>query len=490
MRYARGVLLIVLTAGSVLQGASASAAPSDPPADLEAEQVVPSQSPAPSPSPSPAAMVEDPAVAPARPGWIRRIDRLTAGRPVSVCVGSAGIYLYRHKAGVRRTPASNEKLLLSMAILDRLGPNFRIATQAASGRRPGRSISGRLWILGAGDPETDRSAMRDLARRVRAAGVRRIRGRVFGSTGTFAHDWWARGWKRSFPSEEVALPTALTFEHNEARGHHIRDPERRAAASLTKQLRALGVRVGGKPGAGKAPRGLARFAEVRSRPLEGLLRRVNVKSKNFAAEVLGKRLGLERSGPRGTIRKGAAAIEAWARSHGVRVEAHDSSGLSYANRVTASGIVRLLWVADGALWTDELRRSLPRGGRGRSRTGSERSTYAPRRGRSIGSRRCRGGSSSSGRGRGPSSRSSREGCPRTPRSGSRIASFTPSRRTRLDLLGRAADRSGVYAPSGGRATTSKLSQRVPPSSSSQASRARRPWAVASPNAAMSSADSV
>jgi D-alanyl-D-alanine carboxypeptidase/D-alanyl-D-alanine-endopeptidase (penicillin-binding protein 4) len=365
MRYARGVLLVVLTAGPVLAGASASAGPSDPPVDAEAAQVEPSRSAPPSASPSPAASgIEDAAVAPARPGWIRRIDRLTSGRPVSVCVGSAGTYLYRRKAGVRRIPASNEKLLLSMAILDRLGPDFRVATQAASGRLPGRSISGRLWILGAGDPETDRSAMRDLARRVRAAGVRRIRGRVFGSTGYFARDWWARGWKPSFPSDEVALPTALTFEHNEARGRHIRDPERRAAASLTKQLRALGVRVGGKPGAGKAPRGLARFAEVRSRPLEGLLRRANVKSKNFAAEVLGKRLGLERSGPRGTIRKGAAAIEAWARSHGVRVEAHDSSGLSYANRVTASGIVRLLWAADGALWTDELRRALPRGGQG------------------------------------------------------------------------------------------------------------------------------
>ncbi len=364
MRYARGVVLVLVAAGLVLPGASASAAAGDPSADPAPAQGEPAQStPAPSP-PADASVVEDPVVAPARPGWIRRIDRLTAGRPVSVCVGSAGTYLYRHKAGVRRTPASNEKLLLSMAILDSLGPDYRVATHAAAGRPPGRTIQGRLWILGAGDPETNRSAMRDLARRVRAAGIRRIRGRVFGSTGYFAHDWWARGWKRSFPADEVALPTALTFEHNEARGRHIRDPERRAAASLTKQLRGLGVRVGGKPGAGRAPRGLARFAEIRSRPLEGLLRRVNVKSKNFAAEVLGKRLGVERSGPRGTIRKGAAAIEAWARSHGVRVEAHDSSGLSYANRVTAAGMVRLLWAADGALWTDELRRALPRGGQG------------------------------------------------------------------------------------------------------------------------------
>ena len=365
MRYARGVVLVLIATGLLLPGGSASAQAGDPSADPVPAQEESAQSPTPSFSPTTGpSVVEDPAVTPARPGWIRRIDRLTAGRPVSVCVGSAGTYLYRHKAGVRRTPASNEKLLLSMAILDRLGPDYRVATQAAAGRPPGRSIQGRLWILGAGDPETSRSAMRDLARRVRSAGVRRIRGRVFGSTGYFAHDWWARGWKRSFPEDEVALPTALTFEHNQARGRHIRDPERRAAASLTKQLRGFGVRVGGKPGAGRAPRGLARFAEIRSRPLEGLLRRVNVKSKNFAAEVLGKRLGVERSGTRGTIRKGAAAIEAWARSQGVRVEAHDSSGLSYANRVTAAGMVRLLWAADGALWTDELRRTLPRGGQG------------------------------------------------------------------------------------------------------------------------------
>ena len=365
MRYARGLVLVLVAVGLAFIGGSASGAAGDPSADPTAAHGEPAQSPTPSPSPpADASAVEDPAVALARPGWIRRIDRLTAGRPVSVCVGSAGTYLYRHKAGVRRTPASNEKLLLSMAILDRLGADYRVATQVAAGRPPGRSIQGRLWILGAGDPETNRSAMRDLARRVRAVGVRRIRGRVFGSTGYFAHDWWARGWKRSFPADEVALPTALTFEHNQARGRHIRDPERRAAASLTKQLRGLGVRVGGKPGAGRAPRGLARFAEIRSRPLEGLLRRVNVKSKNFAAEVLGKRLGVERSGPRGTIRKGAAAIEAWARSHGVRVEAHDSSGLSYSNRVTAAGMVRLLWAANGALWIDELRRALPRGGQG------------------------------------------------------------------------------------------------------------------------------
>jgi serine-type D-Ala-D-Ala carboxypeptidase/endopeptidase (penicillin-binding protein 4) len=95
-----------------------------------------------------------------------------------------------------------------------------------------------------------------------------------------------------------------------------------------------------------------------------LLRRQNVKSRNFYAEVLGKLLGAMRSGPPGTIRKGARAIEAWAHSFGVNVRAHDGSGLSYKDRVTTAGIVRLLWAADGATWTGDLRGTLPAGGQG------------------------------------------------------------------------------------------------------------------------------
>jgi D-alanyl-D-alanine carboxypeptidase/D-alanyl-D-alanine-endopeptidase (penicillin-binding protein 4) len=317
-----------------------------------------------SPSPSAAPSAQQPAPAAARPRWQRRIDRLVAGRAVSVAVGIEGTWLYRRKATVRRTPASNEKLLLSMAILDRLGPDHRMLTRASAARVDGRSVDGRLWILGSGDPDVDRSKMRALARRIKAAGIRRIRGRVLGSTGFFARDWWARGWRPYFPETEMPLPTALTFEGNRARGRHIRDPERRAAESLTSQLRARGIRVGGKPGAARAPKGLQDIATVSSRPLSDVLRRQNVDSRNFHAEVVGKLLGAARSGPPGTIRKGARAIEAWARSRNVRIEARDASGLSYRNRVSAEGMVRLLWAADGALWTNELRSGLPRAGQG------------------------------------------------------------------------------------------------------------------------------
>jgi D-alanyl-D-alanine carboxypeptidase len=90
---------------------------------------------------------------------------------------------------------------------------------------------------------------------------------------------------------------------------------------------------------------------------------MDVRSRNFWAEVLGKRLGFDESG-RGTIAAGARAIDRFTDAHGQDFTLYDSSGLSYANRATAKGIVELLWVADGSPWGTTLRASLAAGGQG------------------------------------------------------------------------------------------------------------------------------
>jgi D-alanyl-D-alanine carboxypeptidase/D-alanyl-D-alanine-endopeptidase (penicillin-binding protein 4) len=133
---------------------------------------------------------------------------------------------------------------------------------------------------------------------------------------------------------------------------------------LTRKLKARGVRVSGTPHLGRPPRGLVGLATIRSDPLAEILRRMNTVSSNFRAEVLGKLLGASRIGPPGSIAKGARVIEAFAESRGVPVRTHDSSGLSYRNRVSAAGIVRLLVQADRAPWGDILRDTLPAGGEG------------------------------------------------------------------------------------------------------------------------------
>lgn len=317
--------------------------------------------------PPPASAVEGPRAAtrPApRPAWVQRIDRLIGRRSFGVAVREGDRFLYRHREARQRVPASNEKLLLSMAILGTLGPDARLVTQAASAPPTAGLVPGDLWILGQGDPAVGPARIEQLAAAIQAAGVLRVERSVVGSTGFFKRDWRAPGWKPYFPREHIPLPTALTFEGNTARGTHIRDPEVRAAKALTEELDDLGIRVGGKPRAAKAPDGLFPIAQVQSRSLVDLLEFTNRYSSNFYAEVLGKRLGVEHAGAPGTISKGAAAIKAWAGDRGVRVRPHDSSGLSYTNRVSPAGLARLLGAAELEPWGEALRGSLPQPGQG------------------------------------------------------------------------------------------------------------------------------
>jgi len=296
---------------------------------------------------------------------MEHLDAAIGDRPVSVAIGVDGEQWYGHLAWVRRPPASNEKLLLSMALYDRYAPWKTILTEAKAPSRPGAHgvLRGNLWIVGHGDPEIDRPQIGRLAAAIIDAGVRSIRGSVIGSTGPFSRDWWAKGWKDYFPADYIPLPTALTFRQNTALGEHIRNPERRAAKRLTNQLEARGVRVRGDPRMHRAPGGLVRITAITSDALPTLIRRMDVRSRNFYAEVLGKRLGFDASG-RGTIEAGARAIDRFTDRHGQDFTLHDSSGLSYANRASAKGILELLWDADAAPWGLLLRGSLAAAGQG------------------------------------------------------------------------------------------------------------------------------
>jgi D-alanyl-D-alanine carboxypeptidase/D-alanyl-D-alanine-endopeptidase (penicillin-binding protein 4) len=303
--------------------------------------------------------------APARPAWKVEIDELVEGLQVGVSVREAGQFLYRHADKVRRTPASNQKLLLAMALLDRLGPGLRTPILArANIVEPGGVIPGNLWIIGRGDPHVGPNDLADLAQDIADAGITRVRGSVKGATTYFARDWWARGWKPYFPDEYIPLPSALTYLGNVDGGRHIRDPERRAARELTAQLRAVGISVGGPPAAGKPPPGLQHIAAVRSPMLIVLLQNMLNHSINFSAEVLGKRLGVDRYGVPGTIAKGARAVAGWVVGMGVQTIAYDGSGLSYANSVSPAGIARLLGEVEELPWGDDLMGALPGPGQG------------------------------------------------------------------------------------------------------------------------------
>lgn len=313
----------------------------------------------------------------ARANWKKRIDRAIGSRSISVAVREQGSVLYRHNPAARRAPASGEKLLMSMALLERLAPETRIDTIASTTLDdPTGVLRGDLWLLGRGDPSVtgggrfgkelpfEPTRLSELAARIEAAGITKIRGSIIGAVSYFSHDWWAQGWSSNFPADEIALPSALTFEGNKRKGEHISDPEARAARSLTRRLEARGIPVRRAPRAGTPPAGLSPVAKVSSVPLVQMLRYTNRRSSNFFAEVLGKRLAVEAFGPPGTIAGGARAIEAFASGHGVDVDAYDSSGLSYSNRVSVAGFTRILDAVEGEMWWSDLRSTLAGSGQG------------------------------------------------------------------------------------------------------------------------------
>jgi D-alanyl-D-alanine carboxypeptidase len=312
----------------------------------------------------------DPSIADLR--WERRIVHVVGRRSAGVAVGTRGRVAFALDGGTGRVPASNQKLLLTLALFDHLGPDYRIPTRAAAERVEGASVRGDLWLVGRGDPSLTAAepgywgdfratTLADLAERIKRSGVVRVEGRVRGAVGHFAHDFDAAGWQPYVPGRYVQLPSALVLNGNYVAGRH---PERSAAAALTKQLERIGVAVLGAPGAGEAPARLTTVAQVSSRPLRELTAFMNRSSNNFFAEVFGKLLGADSYGRPGTIQKGARAIEAWVRANGERAVAKDSSGLSYGNRISPRSVLRLLGVAETRPWIADLRHGLPAAGEG------------------------------------------------------------------------------------------------------------------------------
>jgi D-alanyl-D-alanine carboxypeptidase len=316
----------------------------------------------------------DPSSAP-RPRWKKQIDRLLAHKEMSVHARYSGVTLYSHDARNRRPPASNEKLLLTMALFDGLSPEFRISTNAAARKITNGVVRGDLWFRGHGDPTLTKGGAHQsvlqfatnidqLIHNLKRAGIKRIEGNVMGSTGYFAHDWNAPGWKSYFNDIEVALPSALSVNGNVHKGRFTARPELVLARVLHKRLRHAGIDVVGAPGAGIPPNRLKTIATIRSVPLGVLARFMNRTSSNFFAETLGKLLDARVGTHPGDISGAARHLRAWARTAGVRAKTFDSSGLSYNNRISARGIVNLLEAAKDREWIVTLRSGLAAGGQG------------------------------------------------------------------------------------------------------------------------------
>ena len=265
-----------------------------------------------------------------------------------------GTTVFSEHDGLSLAPASNEKLAVTYAALVALGPEFRIETDVVGrGELQGTTWKGSLLLVGHGDPLLSSASLVSLARQVRAAGITRVTGAVFGDESFFDNRRTAPGWKSWYYVNESPPLSALTVDHAIYRGRISRNPALSAALMFRDALRRAGVAVGGA-GLGVDRGDGVPLASVESPALSTTLRYMDHASDNFTAELLLKQLGTLVATP-GTTGAGAAyaaqtLADAGVPMAGVRIA--DGSGLSLLDRVTARELTAILRGA----WSDpELR---------------------------------------------------------------------------------------------------------------------------------------
>ena len=266
-------------------------------------------------------------------------------------------------ADIAVIPASNQKIPVAAAALERLGDDFRYTTSVAAASEPVAGvIAGDLYLIGGGDPllssdwypasnlelnpVTSPTSFDTLADRVVAAGVTEIAGSIVGDGSRYDDEFFAPGWGDGVAGLEGGPYDALMANDSRVLGDPLRgnDPNEAAAREFTLLLEARGVEVGQSASAGTAPAGAVVVASIDSAPLSDVVAEMLGNSDNNTAEMVVKELGYTVAAP-GTREAGLGVVREHLVEWGVdvtQVVLVDGSGLSLDNRLTCDAILTVL----------------------------------------------------------------------------------------------------------------------------------------------------
>ncbi len=269
---------------------------------------------------------------------------------------TSGKPLFAERATQRHPPASVEKLYTAVSALERIGPTAQLETSVlgVGHLAPGGMWQGDLYLRGGGDPTFGSSAfirghyggvgtsVSTLAAQLKAQGIRRVTGKVWGDESLFDS-------LRGEPSSDYAWDpflegdlSALAFNRGETgneKGAHA--PAAYAARQLRAGLRKAGVVVEQGGGTTSTPAGAVKLAGALSPTIEQLLGLTLPPSDNFFAEMLLKGLGA-RFGGAGTTAAGARVARETIAELGVHPKVVDGSGLSEEDQTSPYEVVGLL----------------------------------------------------------------------------------------------------------------------------------------------------
>lgn len=340
------------------------------------------------------------------PGAAQLVEAARLGGQTSVLVADArtGAVLEAVNPDALLPPASTAKALTTLYALERLGTEYRFATQiVATGPVAGGQVQGDLVLAGSGDPVLDTDDLGDLAARLRQAGISGCTGRflfwdsalprveeicddqpdyvgynpaISGLNLNFNRvyfEWkrqggqWgtsmdARG-ERFVPPVRMARVTVanresplFTYRNGDrmeewtvasaalgkggSRWLPVRHPALYTAEVFRELARAQGIDLPAPAETGALPDG-AVLAQAVSDPLPPLLKGMLRHSTNLTAEVM----GLSASGA-GRLAASGAAMSDWLQARlGASGRFVDHSGLGGGSRISALEFVRALTAA-------------------------------------------------------------------------------------------------------------------------------------------------
>ncbi|MDR1265164.1 MAG: D-alanyl-D-alanine carboxypeptidase [Propionibacteriaceae bacterium] len=338
-----GVLAITVV-GTALWGLTAGTTAGGQPSVDPTRYATPAPTPVPV-DPQPAFAVAAGALpdAAALAAGLAALPRAGAGRTGWAVIDPAsGQVLAQGDGDQALTPASNWKLLTSLAVLDRYGFEHRFATRVVQS-------GGRLTLVGGGDPYLADASAGDYPQGAALATLADATAAALPPGGAVELGWddslfagpgWNSAWEEG--DELWVTPTsALWVDRGISGGVHSATPAADAAARFAELLVERGLQVA-QVGAGTAPDEAVTVAQVWSPTLGVIVQECLRTSDNDVAEVLFRHLGTADGGD-GSITAAQAGLVDGLRRLGLwdqGMVAVDGSGLSYADQATAAVIAR------------------------------------------------------------------------------------------------------------------------------------------------------
>jgi D-alanyl-D-alanine carboxypeptidase/D-alanyl-D-alanine-endopeptidase (penicillin-binding protein 4) len=258
----------------------------------------------------------------------------------SVTVADGSGRLLADVNGIRpRVPASNQKLLSTAFALDRLGPDYRLATQLW------RLPNGNFRLVGSGDPDLAVPQLQRFAKLALqsgggggpAPGVVRLE-----LAEEESGNWWPQGWHWADRTTSYGAPVTRLAITSNVIDEAVTNPPARLRSLLQRSVAQEGgqaqlVMVPARmPLAGDA----VLIHEEPSIDMHGLLSLANTESHNFTAEVL-----LRAAAGTWDLAQATQLETLWLSRQGLPMEGvriFDGSGLDRANRLTSRFLAALL----------------------------------------------------------------------------------------------------------------------------------------------------